>query len=74
MKKSEIKSIIAAGGGMVVNGEKHSLNELSEMVKSAQALVVVEVPASMTAGEVLRLAKEGNGHVFFTGQRMKEED
>lgn len=74
MKKSEIKSIIAAGGGMVVNGEKYSLNELSEMAKSAQTLVVVEVPDSMTAGEVLRLAKEGNGHVFFTGQRMKEED
>lgn len=74
MRKSEIKSIIAAGGGMIVNAEKYSLNELSEIVKSTNALVVVDVPVSMTAGEVLRLAKEGSGHVFFTGQRMKEED
>lgn len=59
---------------MSINAEKYTMDELSIILKTTKALVVVEVPDSMTAGEVLRLAKEGCGHVFFTGERMTEED
>ena len=73
MKKSEIKSIILAGGGMSLNAEDYNIEELANMLNSTNALVVVDIPISMTYKEILRLAKEGNGHVFFTGDRMKAD-
>ena len=73
MKKSEIKSIILAGGGMSLNAEDYNIEELANMLNSTNALVVVDIPISMTYKEILRLAKEGNGHVFFTGDRMKSD-
>lgn len=73
MRKSEIKSIILAGGGMSLNAEDYSIEELSNMLNSTKALVVVDVHVSMTYNEILRLAKEGSGHVFFTGDRMKPD-
>lgn len=59
---------------MTINAERYTLNELCTILNTTKALVVVEVPLSMTSKEVLRLAKEGSGHVFFTGERMTEED
>ncbi len=73
MKKSEIKSIILAGGGMNLNAEDYSIEELANMLNSTKAFVVIDVPLSMTYQEILRLAKEGSGHVFFTGDRMKPD-
>ena len=73
MKKSEIKSIILAGGGMSINAKDYSIEELANMLNSTKALVVVDVPVSYTYQEILRLAKEGSGHVFFTGDRMKPD-
>ena len=73
MRKSEIKSISLAGGGMSLNAEDYSIEELSNMLNSTKALVVVDVHVSMTYNEILRLAKEGSGHVFFTGDRMKPD-
>ncbi len=73
MKKSEIKNIILAGGGMSLNAEDYSIEELANMLNSTKAFVVVDVPVSMTYQEILRLAKEGSGHVFFTGDRMKQD-
>lgn len=74
MKKSEIKSIILAGGGMTVNAKDYGIEELANMLNSTKAFVVVDVPVSFTYQEILRLAKEGSGHVFFTGDRMKVDD
>lgn len=74
MKKTEIKKIIEAGGGMSINAERYSLDELATILNTTKALVVVDVPQSMTYNEILRLAKEGSGHVFFTGERMHEQD
>lgn len=74
MQKSELKAIIAAGGGTSINASKYDLEELATILNTTKALVVVEIPASMTYHEVLRLAKEGSGHVFFTGDRMRETD
>lgn len=74
MKKSEIKSIILAGGGTTVNAKDYSIEELANMLNSTKALVVVDVPVSFTYQEILRLAKEGSGHVFFTGDRMNVDD
>ncbi len=74
MKKSEIKNIILAGGGMSINAEDYSIDELSNMLNSTKAFVVVNVPISLTFQEILRLAKEGSGHVFFTGDRMKVDE
>ena len=71
MKKSEIKSMILAGGGMSINAEDYSIEELANMLNSTKAFVMVDVPVSFTYQEILRLAKEGSGHVFFTGDRMK---
>ncbi len=73
MRKSEIKNIILAGGGMSLNAEDYSIEELANMLNSTKAFVVVDVPVSMTYQEILRLAKEGSGHVFFTGDRMKQD-
>lgn len=73
MRKSEIKNIILAGGGMSLNAEDYSIEELANMLNSTKAFVVVDVPVSMTYREILRLAKEGSGHVFFTGDRMKPD-
>lgn len=73
MKKSEIKEIIAAGGGVQIDASLYTLDEMSTILNTTKALVIVEVPVSMTYGEVLRLAKEGSGHVLFTGERMKVE-
>ncbi len=73
MRKSEIKNIILAGGGMSLNAEDYSIEELANMLNSTKAFVVVDVPISMTYQEILRLAKEGSGHVFFTGDRMKQD-
>ncbi len=73
MRKSEIKNIVLAGGGMSLNAEDYSIEELAKMLNSTKAFVVVDVPVSMTYQEILRLAKEGSGHVFFTGDRMKAD-
>ena len=73
MRKSEIKNIVLAGGGMSLNAEDYSIEELANMLNSTKAFVVVDVPVSMTYKEILRLAKEGSGHVFFTGDRMKAD-
>ena len=73
MRKSEIKNIILAGGGMSLNAEDYSIEELANMLNSTKAFVVVDIPVSMTYKEILRLAKEGSGHVFFTGDRMKPD-
>ncbi len=73
MRKSEIKNIILAGGGMSLNAEDYSIEELANMLNSTKAFVVVDVPVSMTYQEILRLAKEGSGHAFFTGDRMKQD-
>ena len=73
MRKSEIKNIVLAGGGMNLNAEDYSIEELANMLNSTKAFVVVDVPVSMTYKEILRLAKEGSGHVFFTGDRMKAD-
>ncbi len=74
MKKSEIKSIILAGAGMTINAKDYGIEELANMLNSTKAFVVVDVPVSFTYQEILRLAKEGSGHVFFTGDRMKVDD
>ena len=71
MKKSEIKSIILAGGGVSLNAKDYGIEELANILNSTKALVVVDVPISYTYQEILRLAKEGSGHVFFTGDRME---
>lgn len=71
MKKSEIKSVILAGGGMTLNARDYSIEELANILNSTKAFIVVDVPVSLTFQEILRLAKEGSGHVFFTGDRMK---
>ena len=71
MKKSEIKNIILAGGGMSLNAEDYSIEELANLLNSTKAFVVVDVPISLTYREILRLAKEGSGHVFFTGDRIE---
>lgn len=71
MYKSELKAIIAAGGGAVVDASKFTIDELSEMLNSTEAFIVVDIPDSMTTNEIKRLAKEGRGHVFFIGNRMK---
>ena len=58
---------------MNLNAEDYSIEELANMLNSTKAFVVVDVPVSMTYKEILRLAKEGSGHVFFTGDRMKAD-
>ena len=58
---------------MSLNAEDYNIEELANMLNSTNALVVVDIPISMTYKEILRLAKEGNGHVFFTGDRMKAD-
>ena len=58
---------------MSLNAEDYNIEELANMLNSTNALVVVDIPISMTYKEILRLAKEGNGHVFFTGDRMKPD-
>lgn len=58
---------------MSLNAEDYNIEELANMLNSTNALVVVDVPISMTYKEILRLAKEGSGHVFFTGDRMKPD-
>lgn len=58
---------------MSLNAKDYCIEELANMLNSTNAFVVVDVPASFTYHEILRLAKEGSGHVFFTGDRMKQD-
>lgn len=74
MYKSEFVKIIACGAGAVVDASKFSMDDLAELLHSTDTLVVIEIPDSMTTEEIKRIAKEGRGHVFLIGNRMKITD
>lgn len=61
----DIKKIVAAGGGVILDASKYSTLDLKSIAGTAKATVTLKNASEFSTMDLKNIAAAGNGHVVF---------
>lgn len=61
----DLKRVVAAGGGLILDASRYSTLDLKSLAASAKADIVLKNVSEMSAMDMKNIASAGNGHVIF---------
>ena len=61
----DLKRVVAAGGGLVLDASKYSTLDLKAFAASAKANIILKNVSDMSTMDMKNIASAGNGHVIF---------
>lgn len=61
----ELRAILAAGGGLILDARQHMPEDLRRLAGAAAAALVLTGAASLAADDRRRIAAAGGNHVIF---------
>lgn len=61
----DLKRIVAAGGGLVLDATKYSALDLKTIAATAKADITIKNVSEMSTMDMKNIAAAGNGHVIF---------